>query len=273
MVWRGREEMGLRSGGEDSQQEHRQKGGEKGQQAEEPTPKDVVACHPPDGLVSQISALVVRDGATAMEGEKDKTVITDTGARSRNLGKVMAEELGLIAPEKQLAKGMVVTTAETGELEWMASTHAPTELTLLPGKKQGAQKGMPAVAEAESKAERVGAQTCTPEVVEPEGREEKLRTQACVPAAAEADRENEKVGTWACAPVRTEGKEGKVWAQACTSAVAKAERKDEGMEARACISAATGAEERDEQETGCTRRGGKTGGGKDEDRGEAGPAE
>ncbi|CAI5956277.1 unnamed protein product [Closterium sp. NIES-64] len=249
MAWGGRAGLGLQSGGKDGQQEHWQKGGEKGQQAEEQTPKDVVARHPQDGLVSQTSALVVSNGALAMEEEKVKTVITDTGARSRMLGKVMAEELGLIAPEKQVAEGMVVTMAETGDLEWMSSTRAPTELTLSPGKKQGAREGMLVVAEAEGKAGKAGAQACTPGVAEAKGREEKVRAQACVPVVAEAEGVNEKVGAWACSLVtaRPEGKDGKVGAQACTSAVAKAGGKDERWEARARVSAATRAEERNEQ--------------------------
>ncbi|CAI7734670.1 unnamed protein product [Closterium sp. NIES-53] len=60
-------------------------------------------------------------------------VTIDTGAQSVMLGKGMAERLGLMAPERQVAKGMLVLTVEGGEPKWMPCTRTPIELTLLPG--------------------------------------------------------------------------------------------------------------------------------------------
>ncbi|CAI7921020.1 unnamed protein product [Closterium sp. NIES-53] len=72
-------------------------------------------------------------GAMEVEGKQVKKAIIDTGAQSVMLGKGMAERLGLMAPERQVAKGMLVMTAEGGEPKWMPCTRTPIELTLLPG--------------------------------------------------------------------------------------------------------------------------------------------
>ncbi|CAI7769995.1 unnamed protein product [Closterium sp. NIES-54] len=133
MAWRGREEMGLRSGGKDGKRELGKKEQVKGEKPTEPALERAPARHPQERLACQTSVLLLEKGAMEVEGEKVKTAIIDTGAQSVMLGKGMAERLGLLAPERHVKKGMLVMTAEGGEPKWMPCTRTPIEVTLLPG--------------------------------------------------------------------------------------------------------------------------------------------
>ncbi|CAI7905126.1 unnamed protein product [Closterium sp. NIES-54] len=133
MAWRGREEMGLRSGGRDGTQEHGRKERERGHKPDPMAQEKTPARHLQERLACQNSVLLVGAGAMEVEGKQVKTAIIDTGAQSVMLGKGMAERLGLMALERQVAKGMLVMTAEGGEPKWMPYTRTPIELTLLPG--------------------------------------------------------------------------------------------------------------------------------------------
>ncbi|CAI7849114.1 unnamed protein product [Closterium sp. NIES-54] len=132
MAWRGREEMGLRSGGKDGRRELGKKEQVKGEKPTEPALERAPARHPQERLACQTSVLLLEKGAMEVEGEKVKTAIIDTGAQSVMLGKGMAERLGLLAPERHVKKGMLVMTAEGGEPKWMPCTRTPMEVTLLP---------------------------------------------------------------------------------------------------------------------------------------------
>ncbi|CAI7845143.1 unnamed protein product [Closterium sp. NIES-54] len=133
MAWRGREEMGLRSGGRDGRQEYGRKERERGHKPDPMAQEKPPARHPQERLACQTSVLLVGAGAMEVEGKQVKTAIIDTGEQSVTLGKGMAEWLGLMAPERQVAKSMLVMTAEGGESKWMPCTRTPIELTLLPG--------------------------------------------------------------------------------------------------------------------------------------------
>ncbi|CAI7879932.1 unnamed protein product [Closterium sp. NIES-53] len=133
MAWRGREEMGPRSGGRDGRQEHGRKEHERGHKPDPVAQEKPPARHPQERLACQTSVLLVGAGAMAVEGKQVKTAIIDTGAQSVMLSKGMAEWLGLMAPGRLVEKGMLVMTAEGGEPKWMPCTRTPIELTLLPG--------------------------------------------------------------------------------------------------------------------------------------------
>ncbi|CAI7732517.1 unnamed protein product [Closterium sp. NIES-53] len=78
MAWRGREEMGLRSGGKDGRLEQGRKEQEKGEKPVEPALARAPACHPQERLACQTSVLLLETGAMEVEGEKVKTAIIDT---------------------------------------------------------------------------------------------------------------------------------------------------------------------------------------------------
>ncbi|CAI7861434.1 unnamed protein product [Closterium sp. NIES-53] len=133
MAWRGREEMGLRSGGKDGRRGQGRKEQVKGEKPADPALEQAPARHPQERLACQTSVLLLEKGAMEVEGEKVKTAIIDTGAQSVMLGRGMAERLGLLAQERHVEKGMLVMTTEGGEPKWMPCTRMPIEVTLLPG--------------------------------------------------------------------------------------------------------------------------------------------
>ncbi|CAI7879991.1 unnamed protein product [Closterium sp. NIES-53] len=85
MAWRGREEMGLRSGGKDGRRGQGRKEQVKGEKPAEPALEQAPACHSQERLACHTSVLLLEKGAMEVEGEKVKRAVIDTGAQSTKL--------------------------------------------------------------------------------------------------------------------------------------------------------------------------------------------
>ncbi|CAI7923264.1 unnamed protein product [Closterium sp. NIES-54] len=79
MAWRGREEMGLRSGGKDGRRGQGRKEQVKGVKPAEPAVEQAPARHPQERLACQTSVLLLEKGAMEVEGEKPKRAYQAVG--------------------------------------------------------------------------------------------------------------------------------------------------------------------------------------------------